>query len=352
MRQREMNLRGEPQRPTDNREVGSEMEEIVRQKLAPTSERPLIKSPMNVESEQSELERAIEPLEDIVKTGEVLDDNKLIREKDRVRPEDIADVVSKPIIPTKSVPPVIDSNNEFFTEQDKARLILEEDKRRVVSDQRRLDFENAFLEEQERRAQFDEKIKIMKAEFELYLKNTFPEFVGDRNMTDEDKQKNQADIKRKKEENSTKVKELQKKKVERLEREKERKLVESQLRLNKLTEGEVQTFFEEEIIIEQKEKIAQNPQIENLNPVQKQIKEAEEMEIRMGRPIVPHRDIVESEESDFDSNSMTKSTDILIRPINVEEEFGRRQQENRMKILRNALNSNQRGEEDYVSTLK
>lgn len=160
------------------------------------------------------------------------------------------------------------------------------------------------------------------------------------------------DIKRKKEENSTKVKELQRKKIERLEREKERKLVESQLRLNKLTEGEVQTFFEEEIIIEQKEKIAQNPQIENLNPVQKQIREIEEMEIRMGRPIVPHRDIVESEESDFDSNSMTNPTDILIRPMNVEEEFNKRQKENRLEILRNELNSNQRSEEDYVSTLK
>ena len=348
----EMNLRGEPQRPDDNREVGSDMEEVVRQKLAPTSERPLIKSPMDVESEQYELERTIEPLEDIVKTGEVLDDNKLIREKDRVRPEDIADVVSKPIISTKPIPSVIDSNDEFFTEEDRVRLILEEDKRRAVSDQRRFDFENAFLEEQERRVQFDEKIKIMKAEFEFYLKNTFPEFVGDRNMTDEDKQKNQADIKRKKEQNSTKVKELQKKKIERLEREKERKLVESQLRLNKLTEGEVQTFFEEEIIIEQKEKIAQNPQIENLNPVQKQIREIEEMEIRMGRPIVPHRDIVESEESDFNSNSMTNSTDILIRPVNAEEQISRTQKENRMEILRNELNSNQRGEEDYVSTLR
>ena len=352
MREEEMNLRGEPQRPDDNREVGSDMEEVVRQKLAPTSERPLIKSPMDVESEQSELERSIQPLEDIVNTGELLDDNKLIRDTDRVRPEDIADVVSKPIIPTKSVPSVIDSNNEFFTEEDKARLILEEDKRRTISDQRRLDFENAFLEEQQRRVQFDEKIRIMKAEFELFLKNTFPEFVGDRNMTDGDKQKNQADIKRKKEENSTKVKELQRKKIERLEREKERKLVESQLRLNKLTEGEVQTFFEEEIIIEQKEKIAQNPQIENLNPVQKQIREIEEMEIRMGRPIVPHRDIVESEESDFDSNSMTNSTDILIRPMNVEEEFNKRQKENRLEILRNELNSNQRSEEDYASTLK
>jgi len=72
----------------------------------------------------------------------------------------------------------------------------------------------------------------------------------------------------------------------------------------------------------------------------------------MGRPIVPHRDIVESEESDFDSNSMTNPTDILIRPMNVEEEFNKRQKENRLEILRNELNSNQRSEEDYVSTLK
>ena len=33
------------------------------------------------------------------------------------------------------------------------------------------------------------------------------------------------------------------------------------------------------------------------------------MEIRLGRPIVPHRDIVESNESDFDSESASKSTD-------------------------------------------
>ena len=38
------------------------------------------------------------------------------------------------------------------------------------------------------------------------------------------------------------------------------------------------------------------------------------MEIRLGRPIVPHRDIVESNESDFDSESASKSTDLLIKP--------------------------------------
>ena len=352
MRQNGMDLRGEPQRPNNNREVDSNMGDVVRDKLAASIERPLVQSPIGPKSEKSELESFIEPLEDVVKTGEIIDDNKLIKEKDRVAPEDIAEIVSTPITVISVPPKPIDAEEEGFDESEKARLILEEDKRRAVSDQRRLDFENAFLEEQERRAAFDEKIKIMRAEFELYLKNTFPEFVGDRNMTDEDKQKTQSEIKRKKEENSTKVKELQKKKVDRLQREKERKLVEGNLSINKLTEGEVQTFFEEEIIIEQKEKIAQNPQIKNLNPVQKQIEEVREMEIRMGRPIVPHRDIVESEESDFDSNAMVKSTDILIKPMNVEEEFNQKQKQNRMEVLRNELNGNKRGEEDYVSTLK
>ena len=49
---------------------------------------------------------------------------------------------------------------------------------------------------------------------------------------------------------------------------------------------------------------------------------------------------------------MTNPTDILIRPMNVEEEFNKRQKENRLEILRNELNSNQRSEEDYASTLR
>ena len=347
-----MRLRGKPERPTDNREVDLNMEEIVREKVSSVNERPLIKSPIEPKSEKAELEEIIRPLEEIVKTGEVLDDNKLIKEIDKVLPTDIADVVSTQIDIIQSPPKPVDAVLEDFSESEKARLLLEEDKRRAVSDQRRLDFENAFLEEQQRRVAFDEKIRIMKAEFELFLKNTFPEFVGDRNMTDDSKEKIQSDIKSKKEQNKAIEIDLQKKKLERLEREKERKLVERNLTLNKLTEGEVQTFFEEEIIIEQKQKVAQTPELEQLNPVQRQIKEMNEMEIRMGRPIVPHRDIVESEESDFDRNSVTKSDDILIKPSDRTRNFEQMQKEIRMEQLRNDLNSNKRGEEDYVSTLR
>ena len=72
-------------------------------------------------------------------------------------------------------------------------------------------------------------------------------------------------------------------------------------------------MFEEEIVIEQKQKLALNPEIENLNEVQRTLKEIGEAEIRLGRKIIPHRDIVESEDSDFDVNSYTKPTDILIK---------------------------------------
>ena len=40
------------------------------------------------------------------------------------------------------------------------------------------------------------------------------------------------------------------------------------------------------------------------------------MEILPGILIIPHRDIVESEESDFDSEPSTTSVDILIKPNN------------------------------------
>ena len=71
-----MDLRGEPQRPNSNREVDSNMGDVVRDKLASSIKKPLVQSPIEPKSEKSELESFIEPLEDIVKTGEIIDDNK------------------------------------------------------------------------------------------------------------------------------------------------------------------------------------------------------------------------------------------------------------------------------------
>ena len=110
------------------------------------------------------------------------------------------------------------------------------------------------------------------------------------------------------------LKQLAEEKRNKEQAEKLRKQKEVKMLTNTKTEKNVSTFLEEEIIIEQQEKIQRNPELDGLNKIERTIKEMKQMEIRLGRPIVPHRDIVESDESDFDSQSATKETDILIRP--------------------------------------
>lgn len=304
-------LRGELPKADDNVVVNGDMSNVVRDKLRDTEVKPMVRTANIPTSERTKLENAIEPLDTIVKTGEPLPNNKIVSDSDRTTVSEISDIVSKQIQLTKQPPVVIDGSS--LSDSDRARLIIEEDKRRDVNNERFKDLEIAFEEEQNRRLLFDEQIKVMKSEFELFLKKTFPQFVGDRNIKDSDIQRTESEVNRLKEDGKLKVKDIQKKQVERLEREKERKFIESNLKINKLTRAEVQTFFEEELIIEQKQKLSLNPEIENLNEVQKTLKEIGEAELRLGRKIIPHRDIVESEDSDFDVNSYTKPTDILIK---------------------------------------
>lgn len=304
-------LRGELPKADDNVVVNGDMSNVVRDKLRDTEVKPMVRTTNIPTSERTKLENAIEPLDTIVKTGEPLPNNKIVSDSDRTTVSEISDIVSKQIQLTKQPPVVIDGSS--LSDSDRARLIIEEDKRRYINNERFKDLEIAFEEEQNRRLLFDEQIKVMKSEFELFLKKTFPQFVGERNIKDSDIQRTESEVNRLKEDGKLKVKDIQKKQVERLEREKERKLIESNLKINKLTRAEVQTFFEEELIIEQKQKLSLNPEIENLNEVQKTLKEIGEAELRLGRKIIPHRDIVESEDSDFDVNSYTKPTDILIK---------------------------------------
>ena len=123
-----------------------------------------------------------------------------------------------------------------------------------------------------------------------------------------------------------------------------------ELVINQLSDVEVSTFLEEEIIIEQKEKIGRNPQLDGLNDIQRTIKEVNDMEIRLGKPIVPHRDIVETEESDFESDTSTSSSDILIRPKdnNPFENYDERRDV--LEQLRKTL-SNDKGEDDFIVAL-
>ena len=354
-----------------NRKVDTEsIFDVIKSKLNTLISRPMAKQPMSPSISDSDLESIIKPLDTVVDTGEIIDDNKFIKSEDATPTSDVVEsVISKPKQSIKNetrrfskgkitinnaiISPVevFDKNKNRLSESDEARLLLEEETRRKMGDGRIIDFNDAEGEEQERRLLFDEELQLMISDFQVFLKTEFPEFVGNKNIDDGDVNRIKTETNQKKKQNKTKLTQLQKKKLRRLQKEKKRKETEANLKLNKLSEKEVQTFFEEEIVIEQQQKLTINRELIKLNPVERQMKEFEDMELRMGRPIVPHRDIVESEDSDFDINTYTEQGDILIKPFDSKKEMEDQMKNDKLEILRRGLNKDNT-EEDYISYRK
>lgn len=301
--------------PTSTKEVSNNrMGDVVTDKLSKASNKPLVRSDSEVVSEETFVQDVIKPVEKVVKTAKPITDNVLVDDIDKTTVSDLTDILSSQIVLVNNTPTAI--SGVELSDTDRARLLKEEDKRRELEDLRTKQINDAYDEELSRRTLFDTEISNMKLEFDIYLKRVYPEFVGDRNMTTSEIQQKQSDAQKVSDSIRLEKEKLQKSKIKRLEDEKRRKYEESQLQINILTEQEVQTFFEEEIITEQKVKLAENPELDGLNEVERTIKEVSEMELKLGRKIVPYRDIVESEESDFDVNSYTTSNDILIKTDN------------------------------------
>jgi hypothetical protein len=309
------------------------------------------------------IEEIIKPIQKVVDTPLILDGNKEISAVDRVPSDILSRVVSRPKPNIIEKPQIIDVT--VLSEIEKRRLASEEQKRRMMGDERSADIQQSFEEEQERRQLFDEEIEVMKFEFEQYLKDKYPEFDKDNienrdvvtnppspeelQAKEEQKQRLREERRRNKQQQKDKKRKLQKQKLQRLEREKERKAQENEFEINKLRRDEINTFLEEDIIIEQKEKLARNPEIEGLNEVQIKLKEIEQFEKRLGRPIIPHRDIVESEESDLDPKAYTNSNDdLIIIPDNIDV-VGDLDKLNKLRELRRELESETDDDKDYVS---
>lgn len=309
------------------------------------------------------IEEIIKPIQKVVDTPLILDGNKEISPVDRVPSDILSRVVSRPKPNIIEKPQIIDVT--VLSEIEKRRLASEEQKRRMMGDERSADIQQSFEEEQERRQLFDEEIEVMKFEFEQYLKDKYPEFDKDNienrdvvtnppspeelQAKEEEKQRLREERRRNKQQQKAKKRNLQTQKLQRLEREKERKAQENEFEINKLRRDEINTFLEEDIIIEQKEKLARNPEIEGLNEVQIKLKEIEQFEKRLGRPIIPHRDIVESEESDLDPKAYTNSNDdLIIIPDNIDV-VGDLDKLNKLRELRRELESETDDDKDYVS---
>lgn len=334
--------------PTDdNIRIDTNMDDIVNEKLERIESKPLSKVSSDIKPDTTRLEEIIKPMETIIKTGQPLDNNNIVKGIDKTPIQSVRDILVKPVQIIKSVPKPILA--EVLGDVDKARLFAEEDKRRQIEDERYIEFKQAVAEDFKRRRLFEDDIRLMKEEFEIWLKRTYSEFVGDRGIKDFEldtiKRRNEDDKRR----NEVEKKRIQQEKIQRLESEKRRKLKEKEFQINKLTKQEVQTFFEEDVLVEHKDKLSNNMELEGLNEIQKTIRDVRMMEVKLGRSIIPHRDIVEGDDSDFDKNSYTESSDILIKPKDgisfIEEEMKFRM----MEELKYRLDPNGIGEDDYIS---
>ena len=286
-----------------------ENEKILKQKLNISEKKPLVKTPNEKTAESTDVSKIIKPLEQIVENGKPIKNNKIVTDSDKITTQELLEILSTPI-PKKNIPNV--PSTDGLSEAQSKKIKQEESKRRRIESERRTDVQQAYMGEIQRRKNFNDKIQLMKDEFNLYCKKNYPNIVGERAIINGDESILKKSIDDRNYNLNKSNDDIQKNKVDRLEREKLRKQSESELELNKLTPSEVQIFFENEILLEQKVKLRNNPEIENLNYVKQTQREINELELSMGRRIVWHRDVVESEESDFDVNALTNSDDILV----------------------------------------
>jgi hypothetical protein len=217
-------------------------------------------------------------------------------------------------------------------------IFNEEQLRREIETERNIDFQNSIIDDSERADIADAEIQLKKDVFDVYLKKTFPDIVGNRKMTDEQVDGNDMLNKSKAVELNTATKKLHRNNTKRLANEVNRKRRESEFRFVNYEEL-YQTYFEDMMELGVHQKNTMNSETDGLNDVQRTIRDIAAMELQLGRPIIPHRDIVESEESDFDSNTYTKPTDILIKPNDINADIPNIRKDIMLEELRTRLNS-------------
>jgi len=330
----------------DNISLVKPQRDVVTEYLEEAYSKPLIKIKNEHQTEDIKLADIIKPAEPIVDTGIVIKDNIIVDDSDKTKLDDLIKILSTEVTPDPSPPKVIRVFG--YSDEEAERIFKEEEKRRLIEAERKLDYERAITDENVRHSLFLEKIELMQLEFNIHLQKTYPWFVAERTIKTIDIDRKVEEVEKRKKENKAQQIIIQKLKIERLANEKKRKQKELGLQLNKLDENEIQSFFEEDILIEHRVKHAENEELDGLTKVERSIKEMKEMELRLGRPIIPHRDIVESDESDFDVNSITTSDDILIRPSNrIELANDDIKKELIFTDLRERLNANNT-ESDYI----
>jgi len=337
--------------------------ELLQKESESLQSKPL--SPIKPKSEEDELEDIIKSPVKEVDTPQNIGGAVKIDDKDRTSEQDLIDKITKQektkVIKIKPVPDPIIKASEL-EERDRVRLEKEEEKRREIEKERESGRKEAIQDELKRRALFDAEIEQKRKEFQLFLDEKFPEFSkrNSKNLKkfspeelkvrEEERVKDLRKIESDKQTIKKEKKALQQKKVERLKKEQIRKSEEGKFKVNRVRRSEVQTFFEGDVLLEQKEKTERNPEINKETEVQIKLKEIARMEKQLGRKVVPHRDIVESEESDFDLNSDNRPDDILIVVPKDKKPLDEYNKLTKLLNIRKTLEIDKKEDIDYIKT--
>lgn len=185
--------------------------------------------------------------------------------------------------------------------------------RRNTEDERRIAIDILIGDEPQTKLEFDEYITNLQLEFDLLMQSEYPWFT--RTPTTTPKEKEDLKINIDVEQKRLKMLQLSRRAKNRKRREDElaRKSAERALKYAELRDEEQQDIFEDTVNDDMIEESEENLDLNNMTDIERARKEINELERKLGREVVPHRDIIESTDSDFDIDSQLNPTDILIR---------------------------------------
>ena len=185
--------------------------------------------------------------------------------------------------------------------------------RRNTEDERRIAIDILIADEPQTKLEFDEYITNLQLEFDLLMQSKYPWFT--RKATTTAKEKEDLKISIDVEQKRIKALQLSRRAKNRKRREDElaRKAAERALKFIELRDEEQQDIFEDTVNDDMIEESEENLDLNNMTDIERARKEINDLERKLGRKVVPHRDIIESTDSDFDIDSQLNPTDILIR---------------------------------------
>ena len=205
--------------------------------------------------------------------------------------------------------------------KERERFLENEMDRRDIERRRRIAIDALIGDEPQTKLDFDEYIATLQSEFDLLMQSEYPWFTRNVITTPKEKEDlkiaNQANLERLK--NSREARRAKYRKA--LDYEVIRKSAETNLTYNTLRDDEQQDIFEDTVNDGITASDEENSDSNSMTDIEKTKQSINDLERKLGRAIVPHRDIIESADSDFDSDSQLNPGDILIRDV-VETDSG------------------------------